>query len=163
MADPWRISLDEGTLSPMAQPDNRDVIARFYIALNAKRLEDLDNLLDPDVVQEWPQSGERIRGLKNVLAVIENFPDPPRVDVHRIVGDEDKWVLTPTWTPLRTSGTGDTYTVECRITYPNGDVWSNVSILKFRNGKLLELTEYFAAPFPPAEWRAPWVEKVEQR
>jgi hypothetical protein len=96
-------------------------------------------------------------------AVIENFPDPPRVDVHRVVGDEDKWVLTPTWTPMRTTGTGDTYTVECRIAYPNGEVWSNVTILKFRNGKVSHLTEYFAAPFPPAEWRTPWVEKMEQK
>jgi ketosteroid isomerase-like protein len=145
----------------MAQPDNREVIARFYTALNARRIEDLAALVDPDVIQEWPQSGERIRGLKNMCAVIENFPDPPRVDVQRILGDEDKWVLTPTWTPLRTSGTGDTYTCECRIAYPNGEVWSNVTIVKFRSGKVVHMTEYFAAPFPAAEWRAPWVEKIE--
>jgi ketosteroid isomerase-like protein len=143
--------------------DNRDVIARFYIALNAKRVDDLAKLVDPDVIQEWPQSGERMRGLKNMCAVIENFPEPPKVEVHRIVGDEDRWVLTPTWTPLRTSGTGDTYTVESRIAYPNGEVWSSVSILRFRNGKVSHLTEYFAAPFPPAEWRAPWVEKMERK
>jgi ketosteroid isomerase-like protein len=143
--------------------DNRDAIARFYVALNARRVDDLAKLVDPDVIQEWPQSGERMRGLKNMCAVIENFPDPPKVEVNRIVGDEDRWVLTPTWTPLRTSGTGDTYTVESRIAYPNGEVWSNVSIFKFRNGRVSHLTEYFAAPFPPAEWRAPWVEKIKQR
>jgi hypothetical protein len=105
--------------------DNREAIARFYIALNGRRVDDLAKLVDPDVIQEWPQSGERMRGLKNMCAVIENFPDPPKVEVNRIVGDEDRWVLTPTWTPLRTSGTGDTYTVESRIAYPNGEVWSN--------------------------------------
>ena len=147
----------------MASSDNREVIAKFYLALNARRVDDLGDLVNPDVIQEWPQSGERIRGLKNMRAVIENFPDPPRVDVHRVLGDEDKWVLTPTWTPLRTTGTGDTYTVECRIAYPNGEVWSNVTILKFRNGKVSHMTEYFAAPFPPAEWRTQWVEKMEPR
>ena len=148
-------------MAPSKTP--RDVIASFYVALNSRDLDELADLVDPDVIQEWPQSGERIRGLKNMRAVIENFPDLPRVDVHRVAGDEDRWVLTPTWTPLRTTGTGDTFTVECRVAYPHGEVWSNVSILKFRNGKVSQMTEYFAAPFPPADWRAPWVEKMEQK
>ena len=145
----------------MATPNNREAIDRFFNALNARRLDEIAELANPDVVQEWPQSGERIKGLKNVRAVIENYPDLPRVDLQRVAGDEDKWVLTPSWTPLRITGTGDAYTVETRIAYPNGDVWSGVSILQFRNGKVSRITEYFAAPFPPAEWRSQWVEKME--
>jgi hypothetical protein len=102
-----------------------------------------------------------MKGLQNVRAVLENYPDLPRVDLQRVAGAEDKWVLTPSWTPLRITGTGDAYTVESRIAYPNGEVRSGVSILQFRNGKVSGITEYFAAPFPAAEWRSQWVEKFE--
>jgi ketosteroid isomerase-like protein len=147
----------------MAASNNREVIDRFFNALNARRFDDITELADPDVIQEWPQSGERIRGLKNVVALLENYPDLPSVHVRRVVGADDKWVLTPTWTPLRITGTGDAYTVEARISYPNGEVWSGVSILQFREGKVSKITEYFAAPFPAAEWRSQWVEKIESQ
>jgi ketosteroid isomerase-like protein len=145
----------------MTAPNNREAIDRFFNALNARRFDEIAELANPDVVQEWPQSGERMNGLKNVRAVLENYPDLPRVDLQRVAGAEDNWVLTPSWTPLRITGTGDEYTVETRIAYPSGEVWSGVSILKFRNGKVSRITEYFAEPFPAAEWRSQWVEKVE--
>jgi ketosteroid isomerase-like protein len=141
--------------------DNRERIDIFFSALNAGRFDDIAELMDPDVVQEWPQSGERIRGVKNFRAVMENYPGLPDVEPRRVVGAEDKWVLTPSWTPLRITGTGDVYTVETRIAYPNGEVWRGVTILQFRNGKASRLTEYFAAPFPPADWRSQWVEKID--
>jgi ketosteroid isomerase-like protein len=145
----------------VAPTDNRERIDSFFSALNAGRFDDIAELMDPDVVQEWPQSGERIRGVKNFRAVMENYPGLPGVEPRRVVGAEDKWVLTPSWTPLRITGTGDVYTVETRIAYPNGEVWSGVTILQFRNGKASRLTEYFAAPFPPADWRSQWVEKMD--
>jgi ketosteroid isomerase-like protein len=145
----------------MATPNNREAIDRFFKALNARNFDEIAELANPDVVQEWPQSGERINGLENVRAVLENYPDLPRVDLQRVAGAEDSWVLTPSWTPLRITGTGDAYTVETRIAYPSGEVWSGVSILKFRNGKVSRITEYFAEPFPAAEWRSQWVEKME--
>lgn len=145
----------------MAAPSNREVIERFYPALNARRFDEITELLSPDIVQEWPQSGERISGIKNVRALMENYPQPTKVDPHRVSGAEDKWVVTPSWTPLRITGTGDTYTIETRIAYPNGEVWSGVSIVHFKNGKVSNMTEYFAAPFPAPEWRSQWVEKME--
>ncbi len=93
--------------------------------------------------------------------VLTNSPDFPKTEVKRVVGAEDKWVLGPTWTPLQVIGTGDDYTIESYINYPNGERWHSVAIVQFRNGKVHWLTEYFAAPFPPAEWRAPWAEKIE--
>ena len=143
------------------QPYKRELIERFLKALSERRFGDAVEFFNEDIVQEWPQSGERIKGVKNVLAVMVNYPEMPSVGLKRVHGSEDQWVLTPTWTPLRITGTGDTYTVELRIHYPNGEVWSGVSILEFRNDKVLRQTEYFAAPFPAAEWRSQWVEKME--
>jgi hypothetical protein len=145
----------------VTSPDNRQLIDRFYSALNARRFDEMHEFVDSNVVQDWPQSGERIKGLKNVRAVMENYPDLPSVETRRVVGAEDKWVLTPTFTPLRITGTGDVYTIETRINYPNGEVWSGVSIVQFHNGKVSKMTEYFAAPFPAAEWRSQWVEKID--
>jgi hypothetical protein len=145
----------------MATADKRELIERFMKALSERRFGDAVEFFSEDIVQEWPQSGERIKGVKNVLAVMANYPEMPSVNLKRVHGSEDQWVLTPTWTPLRITGTGDTYTVELRIHYPNGEVWSGVSILEFRNDKVSRQTEYFAAPFPAAEWRSRWVEKME--
>jgi len=119
----------------MPTPHNRDAINRFFKALNARQFDEIAELANPDVVQEWPQSGERMKGLKNVRAVLENYPELPHVDLQRVAGGEDKWVLTPSWTPLRITGTGDEFTVESRIAYPNGEVWSAISICSFEKAR----------------------------
>jgi ketosteroid isomerase-like protein len=143
----------------------REAIDRWFRAFNARQFDDLAAILadvaDAEVIQEWPQSGERIRGRDNILAILENFPGLPDASVHAVRGTEDKWVLTPSWTPLRITGSGDHYTVEGRVAYPSGEVWNFVDVFEFRSGKVVKLTEYFAPPFPAAEWRAKWVEKME--
>jgi len=143
----------------------RDRLERWYKALNARNFHDLAALMaeiaDKDIVLDYPQSGERIRGRENNLAILENYPDLPDATVKRVHGAEDKWVVTPSWTPLRITGSGDHYAVEGRLVYPNGEVWNFVDIFGLRNDKVVTVTEYFAAPFPPAEWRAKWVEKIE--
>jgi hypothetical protein len=106
-------------------------------------------------------SGERIRGRENNLAVLENYPGLPDGTIREVHGADDKWVLTPSWTPLRITGSSDHWSVEGRLDYPNGEVWNFVDLFELRNDKLIRVSEYFAAPFPPAEWRAKWVEKIE--
>jgi hypothetical protein len=149
----------------MAESDNREAIDRWFKALNARRFDELraflSELVSPDATVEWPQSGERIRGAENLLATLQNYPGLPTIEIQNVLGAEDKWVLTPHWTPLRITGTGDDYTVESRLTYPNGEVWSAVTLVRLRKGKVAKVTEYFGAPFPAPEWRSKWVEKVE--
>ncbi len=145
----------------MPELSNRQTVEKFYTLLNAARFDELATLVDPNIILEWPQSGERIRGAENNRAVMENFPDPPVSEVQRVAGAEDKWVMTPMFSPLRISGTGDVYTVETRINYPSGEVWRGVDIMEFTNGRISKMTGYFAAPFPAAEWRSRWVEKMD--
>ena len=140
---------------------NRETIDRFFSALNDRRVDDIVALMHPDIVQEWPQSGERFRGRDNIKAALINYPGLPAGEMKGVVGAEDRWVLTPSWTPLQVVGTGDDYTVEGYITYANGERWCWISIAHFRDGLVQKLTEYFAAPFPAAEWRSKWAEKVE--
>ncbi len=143
----------------------RDLLGSWYKALNARNFDHLATLMaetgDEDIVLDYPQSGERIKGRENNLAILENYPGLPDATIKGVHGADDKWVVTPSWTPLRITGSGDHYTVEGRLVYPNGEVWNFVDIFGLRNGKVVTVTEYFAAPFPPAEWRAKWVEKIE--
>lgn len=147
----------------MSGPSNRETIDRFYRALNARNFGAIAELLDPDAVQVWPQSGEHFRGRDTIRAVLENYSQLPAVEQARVIGTADKWILTPSWTPLRITGTGDEYTVETKITYPNGETWSGVVIIEFQQGKVAKLTQYFAAPFSAAEWRSRWAEKMESQ
>ena len=70
--------------------------------------------------------------------------------------------MTPSYTLLRVTGTGDHYTTEQLVHYPNREQWHAIGIFEFRDGKVAKLTNYFAAPFPPAEWRSQWVETMEE-
>ena len=142
----------------------RDRLDKWYKALNARKFKELAALMaeigDEAMVVDYPQSGERIRGRENNLAILENYPGLPDATVKGVHGGDDKWVLTPSWTPLRITGSGDHYSVEGRLAYPNGDVWNFVDLFELRNDKVVTVIEYFAPPFPLAEWRAKWVEKI---
>ena len=140
----------------------REVVQRFIDAHVEKDREAGARLLHPEYVLSWPQSGELIRGPANWRAVFENYPDDDQAAVTsgRILGSEDRWALTPTFTLLRISGEGDTYTHEGTVRYPNGEVWRYVAILEIRDRKIWRETDYFAPPFEAPPWRSQWVEKA---
>ena len=101
-----------------------------------------------DLVQEWPQSGERIRGLANVMAVNEHY--------------EGATGATPKMTLRRLTKPGQTWIAEGTIDYGDGIPVSLVSILEAGpDGKIVRETDYFANPFDPPEWRRQWVEQME--
>src|SRR6266567_2767602 len=77
---------------------------------------EIDELVADDIVEEYPQSGECMRGKSNRRAVYENYPGAGMPSqnapvVKRVIGSEDRWVLTPSQTALRIIGTGDQYTI----------------------------------------------------
>jgi hypothetical protein len=45
-----------------------------------------------DVVLEFPQSGERIRGRANVIAFRSAYPAQITFEMHRTIGCQDLWV-----------------------------------------------------------------------
>jgi hypothetical protein len=101
-----------------------------------------------DIVQEWPQSGERIRGKQNVMAINENYPTGsgtnPTAKLRRILKPGAAWVIEGT------------------IDYGDGIPVSSVSIIELGpDGKVRHQTDYFANPFEAPEWRKPWVEQME--
>src|SRR5215472_6740447 len=100
---------------------NRQVVERYAEALRARDLDMQAEVCAPDMVVEWPQSGERIRGWANIRAVHENYPEGlPRDIEGTVIGSEDRWVVGPSFNILRIEGSGDVYTIVASAKYPDG-------------------------------------------
>lgn len=100
-------------------------------------------LIQDDFVQDWPQSGERVRGKEACLNIARNYPGgPPRIGLERISGEGDHWV------------------VEATARYPDGVDYHVVAILELRDGKVARETDYFGPSYPAPEWREQWVEPI---
>jgi len=146
----------------VAQPSNREIVDEFVRAIEAKDLDAQLALLADDFVDEMPQSGERTRGRDNYRSIFENYPGgvgTAQAEGRRIIGSEDHWVMTPTFSALRIEGSGDTYTYIGTIRYAEGAVWQVIAIAQLRDGKIARTTTWYAAPFEAPEWRAPFVER----
>jgi ketosteroid isomerase-like protein len=134
----------------MAIDTNAATIERFRAVIGSGSVEDLApglyDLAADDFVQEWPQSGERIRGRANAKAIIDNYPEmtgsTPKLSLRRISGEGAHWVIEGT------------------IDYGDGTPVSYVGLTELRDGKIAAITEYFANPFEAPAWRAQWVERT---
>ena len=94
-----------------------------------------------DSVCDYPQSGERILGRRNLQALRSHHPGKPSgFEVRRMIGREDLWVT------------------EYTIVYQGKPAFT-VSIMEFREGKVVHETQYFADPFEAPAWRKQWVEQ----
>ena len=145
----------------MAPETNRQVVERFVKGLVGRDLDLQAAVCAPDMVTEYPQSGERIRGWANIRAVAENYPGGLPTDLEgRVIGSEDKWVAGPSFNVLRIEGSGDVYTLVGSATYPDGQTWQMISIIELRSGRIAKATEVYGAPFDPPPWRAQWVERI---
>lgn len=145
----------------MSQQDGRTVFETYLKSTNARDLGALELVVHPDFEDLYPQSGERTRGFANLRAIIEHYPGGgyEGQGAEKIVGTEDRWVLTPAFTVLRIEGTGDTFTGVSRGRYPDGTDWHIVTIGQVRDGRLWRAETYFAPAFAPPAWRAEWVER----
>jgi len=121
--------------------DTRRIVERYWQALRDGDMEAAFDVYQDDAIQEWPQSGERVVGKANILAITENYPGLPRATIRRIIGS------------------GDLVISEVTLDY-GGDRYEAVTILEMRNGKVARETDYFAAPFEAPQWRAQWVETM---
>jgi hypothetical protein len=138
---------------------NEEVVRQYAAASAANDAATLARLRHPDWMVEWPQSGERVHGHESWAEIIRHYPGgAPRAELTRVVGTEDRWVVTASNTVARAAGSGDYWWTEWRMTYPDGQTYLVVALLELRDGTIFRETVYWAAPFEAAEWRAPWVE-----
>jgi SnoaL-like domain len=145
----------------MPERTNEEVIRAYLQAIVSNDAATQARLRDPDWFVDYPQSGERIRGHANERAIADHYPGGlPEVDPGRLVGSEDRWVVTPSFTYERIAGSGDTWWGEGRAHYPDGSTWFVASMYRLRDGRVLRETTYWALPFDPPAWRAEWVEPI---
>jgi hypothetical protein len=119
----------------------REALARHWAASDANDFEAEHEIYREDAVLEYPQSGERIRGRRNIQASRTAQPNQKRFTVRRIVGAAQLWVT------------------EFILTY-DGQPSYTVSIMEFEDGKVARETQYFGDPFEPGPSRAQWVERM---
>ncbi|WPU97705.1 hypothetical protein SNE26_16895 [Mucilaginibacter sp. cycad4] len=101
------------------------------------------DIYDDDVICDYPQSGERIFGRSNLQALRGHHPGKPSgFRVRRILGKGDTWIT------------------EYIINYQEQLAYT-VSIMEFRNDKVIHETQYFANPFEAPAWRSQWVEPID--
>jgi hypothetical protein len=117
----------------------RAALDRHWAASDANNFDVEHEIYQDDAVLEYPQSGERIRGRRNIQASRAVQPNKKRFTVRRIIGAGDLWVT------------------EFILTYDAAPSYT-VSIMEFRDGKVALETQYFADPFKPGPSRAQWVE-----
>ena len=94
-----------------------------------------------DAVLDYPQSGERIRGRRNIQESRTVQPSKKRFSVRRMIGSGDLWVT------------------EFMLTY-DGIPSYTVSIMEFREGQVVHETQYFADRFDPSPSRSHLVEWI---
>jgi SnoaL-like domain len=120
---------------------NRDVVEQFFAASERGDVAALAKLVDDDIVMEWPQSGERFRGLANVFGATRAVDVKPELAGQpRLTGSGDVWVLMA---PLRYGA----------------DRFEYVAVLELEGGRVRRATGYWGAPFPASTSRAPFVDR----
>jgi hypothetical protein len=119
----------------------RAALERHWEASDASDFEVEHEIYREDAVLDYPQSGERIRGRRNIQESRFVQPNKKRFTVRRIVGSGNLWVT------------------EFVLAYNDRPSYA-VSIMEFRDGLVAKETQYFADPFDAAASRAHLVERA---
>ena len=120
----------------------RAALDRHWEASDANDFEAEHDIYREDAVLEYPQSGERTRGRRNIQNQRASQPNKKRFAIRRIIGSGDLWIT------------------EFILTY-DGKPSYTVSIMEFTGDKVARETQYFADPFVAPAWRAQLVERMD--
>jgi hypothetical protein len=120
----------------------RAALDRHWAASDANDFETEHRIYREDAVLEYPQSGERTRGRRNIQGQRASRPRKKRFSIRRIIAGDDLWVT------------------EFILTYDGKPSYTG-SIMEFRDDKVARETQYFADPFVAPASRAQWVERMD--
>jgi hypothetical protein len=119
----------------------RMALERHWKASDASDFEAEHEIYREDAVLDYPQSGERIRGRRNIQESRTVQPNKKRFTIRRMIGSGDLWVT------------------EFVLNY-DGIPSYTVSIMEFLDGLVARETQYFAHRFEPGASRAHLVERM---
>jgi hypothetical protein len=120
----------------------RAALDQHWAASDTNDFETEHLIYREDAVLDYPQSGERTRGRRNIQGQRASQPSKKRFTVQRIIGSGELWVT------------------ELILTY-DGKPSYTVSIMEFRDDKVARETQYFADPFVAPAFREQWVERID--
>lgn len=150
----------------MTFTDHRALVEKLVRMLNELDSDGLEAMCTRDFVMDWPQSGERIRGLDNLWATTIGYPgrgeSGPRGEAEtvRSQASDGLKLVAPACTVVSVEGGGNSGVAVWRIRYPDGSRWWAVNLYHLRDGQFDRMTGYFAPEYPAPEWRAQWVERL---
>ena len=125
----------------MGEKENHALARRYWETWVPQDLNALGEFLADDCVQEFPQSGERIRGKDNILAILESYPGLPKATIKRTT-------------------CGNKLAVgELQLDYGH-KVYDCISIIEIKGEKVVHEVQYFTEPFEAPAWRSQWVERM---
>ena len=122
----------------MAEDEIVAAIHAAFRAFNERRFADFATYVTEDVVEVYPQSGERFEGRDRQRAFHEAFPDPPTFTIRNVLHS------------------GDLAIAEAEEHSADGSVWNDVWVFRLRDGAVASMTGYFGQPFAAPEWRRPY-------
>jgi hypothetical protein len=126
----------------MEDEQNREALNAHWQASATGDVNAEHDIYADDAICDYPQSGERILGRANLQALRSHHPGKPSgFKVRRIVGQGDLWITE--------------YTIDYQA-----QTSFTVSIMEFRDGKVIHETQYFADPFNAPAWRSQWVQHI---
>src|ERR1700685_562675 len=120
----------------------RAALDQHWAASDANDFETEHLIYHEGAVLEYPQSGERTRGRRNIQGQRASQPSKKRCTVRRIIGS------------------GGLCVSELILTY-DAKPSCTVSIMEFSGDKVARETQYFADPFVAPASRAQWVERMD--
>jgi len=133
---------DQQQQSKLRDQTIRAALDQHWAASDANDFETEHRIYHEDAVLDYPQSGERTRGRRNIQNQRASQPSNKRFSVRRIIGGGDLWVT------------------EFILTYDNKPSYT-VSIMEFKGTRVSRETQYFADPFEAPSSRAQLVERMD--
>jgi limonene-1,2-epoxide hydrolase len=123
---------------------NEQLVTIFWQRLGTFDFDGAGELLHDDYLGEYPQTGERIRGRSNFVALNAEYPGRWAITIDRIVAAGADVVTEVT---LRNS------------IDPHAAPVTAVSFFTIRDGKIYYERDFWPEPYAPPSDRAAWVER----
>lgn len=119
-----------------------DILNTHWLAAAAGDSSVEHDIYEDDAICDYPQSGERILGRRNLESLRSHHPGiPSGFNIRRIFGQGNLWIT------------------EYTITYRDQTTYT-VSIMEFRQNKVVHETQYFGDSFDAPAWRSQWVQRM---
>lgn len=144
----------------MSPVNHRALVDPMTDALNRNDWDALRSSFTQDVVIEFPQSGERFRGIDNVIGQFANYPGglvQGRVATDEVISSTT-YALTPRFTVVQADGSGTRGTGVFRVAYPDGSTWWVINMHELEGDRVRRARLFFAPVFDAPDWRAPFRE-----